>query len=162
MATCLSKRRLTYPGRLFLWLLGYSLLLAGSFVVFQYHREKEFKTEEMNTRLQLINTYILTELDRGKNIRDISLADFHPFEDIRISVIARDGTVAYDNSFDAVSGRNHLNREEIRQPWLPIPATRCAATARPPAAITSTPPRKARADMWCGRRCPTPSRWPPC
>lgn len=115
MAICLSRHRLTYPGRLFLWLLGYSLLLAGSFVVFQYHREKEFKTEEMNTRLQLINTYILTELDRGKDIRDIGLADFHPFEDIRISVIAEDGTVVYDNSIDAVSRRNHLDREEIRQ-----------------------------------------------
>lgn len=115
MATCLSSRRLSYPGRLFLWLLGYSFLLMAGFVVFQYHREKEFKTEEMNTRLQMINTYILAELGNGKQISDISLADLHPFEDIRISVIARDGTVVYDNSIDAVSGRNHRDREEIRQ-----------------------------------------------
>lgn len=70
--------KLTYPRRLFLWLLGYSILLVGCFVVFQYHREKEFKTEEMNIRLQVINTYILTELERGKDMRDISLTDFHP------------------------------------------------------------------------------------
>lgn len=114
MATYLLNR-LTYPGRLFLWLLGYSILLVGCFIVFQYNREKEFKAEEMNTRLQIINTYLLTELEKGKDIREISLADFHPFENVRLSVISDDGTVIYDNSMDSVPGRNHLNREEIRQ-----------------------------------------------
>ena len=110
-----SSNRLTYPQRLFLWLLGYSLLLVGCFITFQYHREKEFKADEMNTRLQMINTYILTELEHGKNISDISLRDFHPFDDIRVSVIKNDGTVVYDNSIDSLPGKNHLDREEIRQ-----------------------------------------------
>lgn len=109
-----SLNRLTYPQRLFLWLLGYSVLLVGCFITFQYLREREFKAEEMNTRLQTINTYILTELEKGKDIREIDLADFHPFEDIRISVIADNGTVIYDNSLDTLPGQNHLNREEIR------------------------------------------------
>ncbi len=30
-----SRNKLSYPKRLFLWLLGYSLLLVGSFVLFQ-------------------------------------------------------------------------------------------------------------------------------
>lgn len=110
-----SSNRLTYPQRLFLWLLGYSLLLVGCFITFQYHREKEFKADEMNTQLQMINTYILTELEHGKNISDISLRDFHPFDDIRVSVIKNDGTVVYDNSIDSLPGKNHLDREEIRQ-----------------------------------------------
>lgn len=110
-----STNRLTYPQRLFLWLLGYSVLLVGCFIAFQYYREKEFKADEMNTRLQLINTYILTELEQGENISDISLRDFHPFDDIRVSVIKDDGTVVYDNSIDSLPGNNHLDREEIRQ-----------------------------------------------
>lgn len=110
-----SLNKLTYPQRLFLWLLGYSVLLVGCFIAFQYVREKEFKAGEMNTRLQTINTYILTELEKGRDIREIDLDDFHPFEDIRISVIAADGTVVYDNSIDSFSNKNHLNREEIRQ-----------------------------------------------
>ena len=110
-----SSNRLTYPQRLFLWLLGYSVLLVGCFISFQYYREKEFKADEMNTRLQMINTYILTELEHGKNISDISLRDFHPFDDIRVSVIKNDGTVVYDNSIDSLPGKNHLDREEIRQ-----------------------------------------------
>lgn len=110
-----SWNNLTYPQRLFLWLLGYSLLLAGCFVTFQYHREKEFKAEELNTRLQLINRYILTELEEGERPSDIKLTDFHPFEDIRISVIADNGKIVYDNSIDSLPDINHLDRKEIHQ-----------------------------------------------
>ena len=109
------SNRVSYPQRLFLWLLGYSLLLAGCFIAFQYKRENDFKAEEMNTRLQLINTYILTELEEGQDIRNISLADFHPFEDIRVSVMRADGSVIYDNSMDSLPGTNHLDREEIKR-----------------------------------------------
>ena len=109
------SNRVSYPQRLFLWLLGYSLLLAGCFIAFQYKREKDFKAEEMNTRLQLINTYILTELEEGQDIRNISLADFHPFEDIRVSVMRADGSVIYDNSMDSLPGTNHLDRDEIKR-----------------------------------------------
>lgn len=114
MATA-SSNRLTYPQRLFLWLLGYSILLVGCFVVFQYQREKEFQAESLNTRLQLINTYILTELDENQDVSKINLAYFHPFEDIRVSVISDEGSVVYDNSIDSLPNTNHLNREEIRE-----------------------------------------------
>lgn len=110
-----SSNKLSYSRRLFLWLLGYSALMAGCFVVFQYHREKDFKAAELNTRLQLINTYILTELAEGHRPEEISLTDFHPFEDIRVSVITDSGDVVYDNSTDAVPAGSHLDREEIRQ-----------------------------------------------
>ena len=110
-----SSNRLTYPQRLFLWLLGYSLLLAGCFIFFQYNREKEFKADEMNTRLQLINTYILSELESGNDIQNIPLSDFHPFDDIRVSVIAADGSVIYDNSTDSLPAASHIDREEIRE-----------------------------------------------
>lgn len=110
-----SSNKLTYPQRLFLWLFGYSLLLVGCFIAFQYHREKQFKAEEMNTRLQIINTYILTELAEGHKISDISLRDFHPFDDIRVSVIKDNGRVLYDNSIDSLPGKSHLDRKEICQ-----------------------------------------------
>lgn len=110
-----SLNKLTYPKRLFLWLLGYSMLLVGCFVLFQYQREKEFKAEEMNTRLQVINTYILTELHDGHPITEIRLNDFHPFEDIRVSVIAANGNIIYDNSLDSLPETNHLSRTEIQQ-----------------------------------------------
>ena len=114
MAMGLSNR-LTYPQRLFLWLLGYSVLLVGCFVIFQYKREKEFKAEEFNNRLQLINTYILTELREGHAPSEIDLSGSEGFDDMRVSVIDRRGKVVYDNSLDSLPLASHLDRLEIRE-----------------------------------------------
>lgn len=107
-------RNLKYHERLFLWLLGYSLLLVGCFVIFQYKREKEFKADEINSQLQMINNYILDELADGKNLTEIDIANFHPFNELRISVISEDGDVVYDNTLDSIRRTNHLDREEIK------------------------------------------------
>ena len=108
-----SLNRLPYHRRLFLWLLGYSLLLMGCFVIFQTKREKQFKAEEINSQLQLINTYIQSELSDGVDIKDVPLREIHPFEDLRITIINPEGTVVYDNSLDSLPHINHLNRQEI-------------------------------------------------
>lgn len=106
--------KLTYPQRLFLWLLAYSLLLVGCFIVFQYHREKEFKSEELNARLQGINSEILNRID--SNNYEIGFIRELPYQDLRISVIDTTGRVIYDNSLDySASTNNHLGREEIKE-----------------------------------------------
>lgn len=107
--------KISFPQRLFLWLLVYSGLLVGCFIVFQYHREKEFKAEELNSRLQLINTYILNELAEGNEISEIAYDEMQPFADIRVSVISDKGTVVYDNTLDRLPETNHLDRTEIQQ-----------------------------------------------
>ena len=113
-----SLNKLSYPQRLFVWLLGYSLLMVGCFVIFQYHREKEFKAEEIDKQLQLINTYILTELSEGHDVQDIKLDEFKPFNDIRVSVISDKGHIIYDNTLDSLPKTNHLDRQEIRDAML--------------------------------------------
>lgn len=105
--------KISYPHRLFLWLLAYSVLLVGCFIAFQSHREKQFKAEEMNSRMQMINTYILNEMHRGSDVGDISLDDFAPLKNLRVSVIDGDGRIVYDNTLDSLPGGNHLDREEI-------------------------------------------------
>jgi len=107
--------RLTYPQRLFIWLLGYSMLLVGCFIAFQYHREKEFKEQEINTSLQLINTYILTELEEGLEPKAIRLNEFYPLGNIRVSLISANGDMIYDNTLDTLPATNHLDRKEIKQ-----------------------------------------------
>ncbi len=102
--------KLNYPRRLFLWLLGYSMLMVGCFIVFQYHREKDFKSEELNARLQGINCEILNHLDSS----GYQYHPTHPFEDLRISVIDTSGRILYDNSLNDNSTINHLAREEIK------------------------------------------------
>lgn len=107
------NKRPTYATRLFLWLCTYSLMLVGCFVSFQYHREKQFKADEIDAQLQLINIFILDQLESGVAPGEISLKGLHPFKDLRISIIDNKGNVVYDNSLDSLPHTNHLNREEI-------------------------------------------------
>lgn len=108
-----SLNRITYPQRLFLWIMGYSVLLLGCFVIFQYNREKEFKAEKINSQLQAINRYLITEIDEGYNIADIDINKFQSFKDLRISQISQEGNIVYDNYMDSLPNTNHLNRKEI-------------------------------------------------
>ena len=107
----LSCFRLTYHKRLFLGLLFYSWLLVGSLAMFQYQREKKFKAEELNSRLQVVNDLILSRLDSTGRLT-VPPVDIHG---LRISVIDKQGKVLYDNSLDALPGTSHLNREEIAE-----------------------------------------------
>lgn len=111
----LPTKRLSYSRRLFIWLLGYSLLLVGCFVIFQYHREKEFKTTEVDSQLQLINNFILAELDDGKDIHEIDYTEFHPFDRLRVSVLDKSGYIIFDTYPDSMPRQDHSRREEIRK-----------------------------------------------
>lgn len=108
-----SWNKLSYPRRLFAWLLVYSLLLVTCFTAYQYNREKQFKAEELDGRLQLINRYIITELDEGNSPAILNLKAVSPYDDLRISVIDTAGMVIFDNSLDSLPGGSHLDRYEI-------------------------------------------------
>lgn len=110
-----SWSKISYPHRLFAWLVVYSLLLVGCFTLFQYMREKEFKAEKLDARLQLINKYMLTELAEGKAMAGIDLSELDVPPDMRVSLIGADGRVMYDNSLDRVPSGSHSDRAEIRQ-----------------------------------------------
>ena len=110
-----SRYKLSYSRRLFLWLLGYSLLMVVCFVFFQYHREKEFKVDEINAQLQIVNANVLADFSENDSLNANYLIGKHPFADIRISIVSHDGKVVYDNSLDTLPQSNHLSREEIAE-----------------------------------------------
>lgn len=114
MAT-FSRYRLSYSWRLFVWLLGYSLLMVGCFVMFQYNREKQFKAEELNAQLQIVNANVLADFSENDSLNANYLIGKHPFAEIRISIVGNDGKVVYDNSLDTLPQSNHLSREEIAE-----------------------------------------------
>ena len=59
------RSSLSYHRRLFLLLLAFSWALVACFIVFQYGREKQFKAERLDTRLQLFNLRMLDALADG-------------------------------------------------------------------------------------------------
>ncbi len=110
-----SWLRLTYHRRLFLGLVVFLWLMLGCFAVFQYHREKQFKAEELNLRLQMINDRIIDGLAENDTLFSPTSVIPHDFSELRISIIDSDGKIVYDNSLDSLPGTNHLDRKEIRE-----------------------------------------------
>ena len=101
-------------------LLSYSVLfvvLMVSVSVFQYGREKEFRREQLNTRLEAYNDIIYHNLGliEGDMFDMDSLLNLMPDTALRVSVIDRAGRVIYDSSADIWVIENHLSREEIEE-----------------------------------------------
>lgn len=105
--------RITYHRRLFIGLVAFLGLMLGCFVVFQYHREKQFKAEEFNIRLQMINERIIEELATKGTDNVTPHTIYNHIPNLRISIINDSGHVIYDNSLDSLPGTDHLDREEI-------------------------------------------------
>lgn len=106
-----SAFKFNYHRRLFVGLVAYSILLLTCFAAFQYHREKQFKAEELNLHLQGINSAIIGRLDSlppSKALAALSLP-----RDLRLSLIDTLGHVVYDNTLDSLPGSSHLDRTEI-------------------------------------------------
>ena len=111
-----SKIRLSYHSRLFIMLLGFSWALVACFVLFQYHREKQYKADKLDAQLQLFNTHLLDALEADTAPAAATVGAQHlPVPGLRMSVIARSGALLYDNSLDTLPGENHLGRPEIRR-----------------------------------------------
>lgn len=108
-----SSNKPTYHRRLFSWLLTYSWLTVLCFAAFQYHRERRFKAEELNIRLQSLNESLLEAIGESDTV--LHFGRLPAIEGLRISVIDLGGRVIYDNSLDSLPRNNHLTRKEIVQ-----------------------------------------------
>ena len=106
--------KISYHKRLYGSLVIYSLFLLGCFAIFQYHREKEFKADEMDSRLQVLNEEILAGMAEGKSIGETVAAIKTGFPELRISLISRNGRLMYDTFVDSLPETNHLSRQEVR------------------------------------------------
>ena len=106
--------KISYHKRLYGSLVIYSLFLLGCFAIFQYPREKEFKADEMDSRLQVLNEEILAGMAEGKSIGETVAAIKTGFPELRISLISRNGRLMYDNFVDSLPETNHLSRKEVR------------------------------------------------
>lgn len=95
-----------------LMLLGTCWILAASFMAFQYHREKEYKADLLNTRLQMHNARIIEDLRGAEAIDSIVSRINTPAENLRVTLIDYVGNVIYDSKTPrAVS--NHNSRPEV-------------------------------------------------
>ena len=103
--------------KLYLSVLSVFLIFAVSFIVFQQEREKQYKIDTLNLKLQDYNRH-MEESVRLLNLRTEAqldhYVDSHNFPNLRVTIIRTDGKVTYDSRLKDYSHlSNHITRPEI-------------------------------------------------
>lgn len=105
--------------RLYVSVLSVFVAFAAAFIIFQHAREREYKINSLNTRLQDYNSRMIETLELIGNHSDSTIDQYvnhHHIHGLRVTLIKRDGRVVYDNMFkDYGKMDNHRNREEVRE-----------------------------------------------
>ena len=114
------RKRLSIGNRLYFSVLTLFLLFAVSFIVFQQYREKQFKIDTLDLRLQSFNRQLHDAIVfSGKGIDEVSILRYlkmYNTDGLRVTIIRKDGTVVFDNvRKDYAAMTNHLNRPEVQQ-----------------------------------------------
>ena len=105
--------------KLYLGVMAIFLLFAVSFIVFQHDREKRYKIDVLDTRLQDYNERMAEVLAMNRNMTEKAIDAYvkdHYEPDMRVTVIDMKGRVIFDNKYkDYARLENHLGRDEVRQ-----------------------------------------------
>lgn len=105
--------------KLYFGVVAVFLLFAASFIVFQHEREKTYKIDVLDTKLQDYNERMAEVLELNRNMSESSIDRYvrtHYEPDLRVTLIDMKGKVFYDNKFKNYAAfENHLGRDEIRE-----------------------------------------------
>jgi len=107
----------SFGRKLFLSVTLLFLTFVAIFIIFQYQREKEYKIELLNSKLQDCNAWIHQDLKDSLNnntgIQTMPIEHFK-LKDLRVTIIDLQGDVLYD-SFEAGNRplANHSHRKEV-------------------------------------------------
>lgn len=92
-----STIKVPFHIRLFFLLLAFSWTIIICFAIFQYLREKQYKSEVVSAELQYYNRKLLKAIEEGLSCEEYISSHEQPFENLRISLITFSGVVIYDN-----------------------------------------------------------------
>lgn len=107
---------MTLNRKLFLYLLSAFFSLIAVITFFQYQREKEFRTEQLDQLLSTYNYTIKNYIDKKSWTPDELRGFIAVFPDtlLRVTLVDLKGNVMFDNSvIDGTKLENHITRPEI-------------------------------------------------
>ncbi len=114
--------KLEYRKKIFIYLSAIFIVFTILVLLFQYKREREFKRDQIEVRLNNIAelTYNFIErksLDKDGDLGQLdSLYLYSPNDNIRVTVLDKTGKVLYDTEVkDVAKMENHLHRPEIQK-----------------------------------------------
>ena len=112
-------RKVSVGCKLYISIMAVFLLFAVSFIVFQQTREKQYKIEMLNMRLQDYNTRMADAIQYMGKRDEQTLSNYvktHSIPNLRVTLINDQGQVVFDNFQKNYSSfKNHANRPEIIQ-----------------------------------------------
>lgn len=117
----MNNKKLSIGTRLYLSVLALFLVFAVAFILFQQYREKQYKIDTLELRLQDFNNQAHDALqygskDAGKAALMSAFLKNHIISGIRVTVIDDKGWVVFDNirkNYRTMS--NHLRRPEVAE-----------------------------------------------
>lgn len=107
---------LSYKSKLFINFFAVFLVFTVVLLVFQYHREVEYRKGVIENRLRSyadIYANILDHKVAESRDRFVVMKDLMP-RDLRLTVIDRKGNVIYESCSEYKAMNNHLNRPEVK------------------------------------------------
>lgn len=110
-------KRLSVGTKLYLTVLTVFIAFAVAFIVFQHEREKRYKIDMLDVRLQDYNRLMSEMLTHTGSMTEAWLDSYvrsHGDEDMRVTVVDMKGKVVFDSKYKNYAHlENHLNRKEI-------------------------------------------------
>ena len=114
------KHLVSFHNRLFITVLALFVLFVGSFIAYQYQREKEYRIELFNTKLQGINNRMYTLLP---NLEDAEQIQYYlnkylvDIPNIKLTIIKKGQQIVFDSFHPDTNINNdeYLENEEIKQ-----------------------------------------------
>lgn len=114
--TKFSMRLLTFSRKLFLSVITLFIAFAACFMLFQYQREKSYKTELLNTQLQNYNEQLYEYMVDAGSVD--SLKNYimtHMIPNLRVTIITPEGKVIFDSTDKNLEEfQNHSSRKEVQ------------------------------------------------
>ncbi len=107
-----------YNKKLFVYYFVIFTLLFVAVTLFQYQREKQYKTRQQELLLDSYARIIQNFVGNHKDSADLVMqaVRFLPDTSLRITIIDKDGTVLFDSFYeDYQHMENHLNRNEVQE-----------------------------------------------
>lgn len=109
-----GRIKISFHIKVFITLLALCWILVGTFMMFQYQREKYFRTSMLDAQLQMHNDRITDDMSHGEPIADVVARIGVPIEGLRVTLIDSSGQVTYDsNDATPFPTANHNDRREI-------------------------------------------------
>lgn len=113
-----TRRFFSLSHKLLFLVITIFMIMSGSFIAFQYEREKNYKVELLNLRMQDLNTDLFLNMNSLKDSSSIvHQLQMKTMKEVRVTIITTSGKVLYDSYEPDAENllTSHFSRPEVQK-----------------------------------------------